>query len=525
VLERPGARAGAKAPPRVDPPVETSLEQLDLATVVKVSQAVSSEVDVKRSIESLLRTALEHAGAERGLLLVPRGEELRVEAQARTMRDGIEVTLRPAAGMPESLLRYVVRTRELLLLDDASDQSAFADDPFIRESRTRSVLCLPLLKQTKLIAVLYLENNLSTHVFTPARTTVLRLMASQAAISLENARLYTDLRDAEAYLAEAQRLSKTGSFGWRVSSGAITWSEETYQIFGLDRAMTPTLEKVFARIHPEDRQRVEEFVARRAEDGADFELDYRLQMADGAVKDLHVLARAVDDEPGETKFVGAVMDMTETRQYQKRLRASLEEKDALLKEVHHRVKNNLQLISSLLSLQASRIRDPDGAELFADSRNRVRTMALVHENLYRAGNFARIPMATHIRRLCAQLVDAYHLPGRPVQLVTAIDDVDLDMDRAVAIGLIVNELVSNALKHGFPDGRRGTVRVELRRLEERECVLSVDDDGVGMPKGFDAAQSDSLGLELVNDLAHQLHGTIAVAHERGTAFAVRFPID
>ena len=147
------------------------------------------------------------------------------------------------------------------------------------------------------------------------------------------------------------------------------------------------------------------------------------------------------------------MDVTESRQAQERLQASLDEKEALLKEVHHRVKNNLQLISSLLNLQAARIAEPGVAEKFAESRNRVRAMAMVHENLYRSGNFARVPMRAHIQRLCADLIRAYGMHSAGVDLKIDIDDVELDLDRAISIGLIINELVSNALKHAFPNGR------------------------------------------------------------------------
>ena len=155
------------------------------------------------------------------------------------------------------------------------------------------------------------------------------------------------------------------------------------------------------------------------------------------------------------------MDVTAFKQVQSRLQASLEEKNALLKEVHHRVKNNLQLINSLLSLQAARIADPAVAELFAESRNRVRSMALVHENLYRAGNFARIPMRAHIQNLAAHLIRAYGLQSRHIELSTEIDDIELDLDRAVSIGLIINELVSNALKHAFPPSGAGSPRVGI----------------------------------------------------------------
>jgi PAS domain S-box-containing protein len=177
------------------------LEQLDVGAVINASQAVSSEIVIDRLIETLMRIAIEHAGAERGLLILLRGNAMQVEARVRTDEKMVEVTVRQEAvtpaEIPESLLHTVIRMRQSVILDDASAENPFSADDYIREKRTRSVLCLPLVKQTKLIGVLYLENNLASHVFTPARISLLELLASQAAIALENARLYGELTVSE----------------------------------------------------------------------------------------------------------------------------------------------------------------------------------------------------------------------------------------------------------------------------------------------------------------------------------------
>ena len=196
----------------------------------------------------------------------------------------------------------------------------------------------------------------------------------------------------------------------------------------------------------------------------------------------------------------------------------------MLQEVHHRVKNNLQLISSLLNLQAARVEDKATAERFLDSRNRVRSMAMVHENLYRAGNFARIDMASHIRNLCAHLSRAYELSQLNVSLDVRVDDVQLDMNRAVACGMIVNELVSNALKHAFPEGRHGHLSVQLVSDDERGCKLSVSDDGIGLSPDFSIEEADSLGLQLVSDLARQLHASVRQDSDVGTSFVIHFKL-
>jgi PAS domain S-box-containing protein len=198
--------------------IGTSVEQLDLGTVMKASQAVAGEIVLEKLIETLLVIAVEHAGAERGLLILPRGEEHRIEAEARTGRDKVEVQLRQRmvarAELPESLLRYVVRTQESVILDDASTQNRFSEDEYVRQRRPRSVLCLPLVKQANLMGVLYLENNLAPRVFTPKRLAMLELLVSQAAISLDHARLYADLtqensdrrKAEEAFRASEERL-------------------------------------------------------------------------------------------------------------------------------------------------------------------------------------------------------------------------------------------------------------------------------------------------------------------------------
>ncbi|SDJ67510.1 PAS domain S-box-containing protein [Bradyrhizobium sp. Rc2d] len=181
--------------------IDARVEQLDLATMIEVSQALSGEMVLEKLIDKLMRTALERAGAERGLLIVPQGDELRIEAEAITSGENVKVHLPRgadiAAALPESLARYGTRTHETVILDDASSRNPFSGDPYIVQRRARSILCLPLINQRKLIGILYLENNLTPNVFTPGRVAVLKVLASQAAISLENSRLYDDLADRE----------------------------------------------------------------------------------------------------------------------------------------------------------------------------------------------------------------------------------------------------------------------------------------------------------------------------------------
>jgi len=196
------------------------VEQLDLATVIRVSEAVSGEIVFEKLINTLMSSAIEHVGAERGLLILPRGDKYQIEAEATTGSDNVNVVLKQAlvtaADLPMSVFHYVLRTKESLLLHDASSHNSFSADGYIREHRSRSVLCVPLLKQTRLLGVLYLENKLTSHAFTAARMAVLKLLASGAAMSMENTRLYSDLQEREARVRRLVDSNIVGVLIWNL---------------------------------------------------------------------------------------------------------------------------------------------------------------------------------------------------------------------------------------------------------------------------------------------------------------------
>jgi PAS domain S-box-containing protein len=204
-----------------------------------VSQAVSGEIVLEKLLHTLLRTALEHAGAERGLLILSRGTERRIAAEATTSGDTVTVQLSDeavtAAALPEFILQYVLRTRETVVLDDAATRSQFSEDPYIHQRRARSILCLPLTNQAKLIGILYLENNLAARVFAPDRTAVLKLLASQAAISLENTHLYRDLAEREAKIRRLVDANIIGIFIWDIEGQILETNDAFLHMVGYDR--------------------------------------------------------------------------------------------------------------------------------------------------------------------------------------------------------------------------------------------------------------------------------------------------
>jgi PAS domain S-box-containing protein len=222
-------------------------------------------------------------------------------------------------------------------------------------------------------------------------------------------------------------------------------------------------------------------------------------------------------------LVTTLADVSEQRTAEERLRASLEEKEVLLREIHHRVKNNLQMVSSMLNLQARSTRDPVVRAVFKENQARLRALALLHERLYRSEKLARIGMAEYLESLLQSLVRAAGAPGQSVSIAIEVEPAELSVDLAIPMGLIVNELASNSLKHAFPESRTGSLRVELRKSAPGQLVLLHSDNGVGLPAGLDPLSSHTLGMELVRTLVRQLGGAVAWRNNGGTEVEIRFP--
>ena len=277
------------------------------------------------------------------------------------------------------------------------------------------------------------------------------------------------------------------------------------------------------RLHPEDRARVLAKEAQSMVTGDTFASEYRLFARDGRVVWVRDDAIVLPEEVGHPRLnFGLLSDITERKQAEERIRASLQEKEVLLKEIHHRVKNNLQIISSLLSLQSNTVADSQVLEILRESQNRVKSMALVHEKLYRSPDLARIDFAEYVRSLTAQLFRTYSTTSGAVALNLNIENIWLDVDTSIPCGLIINELVSNALKHAFPGGREGELVVNVCRGDDGYIVLQVSDTGVGFPATMDFRNTPSLGLKLVNTLAEQIGGTLELNRDPGTTFRITF---
>jgi PAS domain S-box-containing protein len=340
-----------------------------------------------------------------------------------------------------------------------------------------------------------------------------------------------DLQERDERLNFTLRSAQAGAWDWNIETETLDWDAAMFSIFGVSRESFKASYPAFIElVHPEDREPVNKKVLEAVEKDQDFEGEYRVIWPDKSIH--HILARGKSyrNKQGKPSYMlGICWDVTQRKQEElaseNKIRGALAEKEVLLREIHHRVKNNLNIISSLLELQAMGIRDPQVRDSFIESQNRVMSMALIHEKLYQSKNLARLAFANYVNEL---VLCIYHSYGRDPQAIRPeinIGKAELDIDTAIPCSLIINELVSNSLKHGFPANKTGHVLVSLQALKEESNTyeLEVSDDGVGFPAGFQLEGTRSLGLKLVHSLTKQLGGTLmANGSKEGADFKVRF---
>ena len=275
-------------------------------------------------------------------------------------------------------------------------------------------------------------------------------------------------------------------------------------------------------IVPEDFDRVVASIEDSAEHLAAWSCEYRVRIPGGPVRWMLGNATPERSDDGGITWYGYNMDITERKRTEDAVQSSLREKEILLREIHHRVKNNMQVISSLLNLQADHVADADARRMLKEGQLRIRSMALIHEKLYQARDLSKVEFASYIQSLTAHLFQFFKVDPGQVRLESDLEDVRLDINTAVPCGLLFNELISNALKHAFPGERKGTVRIRLWREEDGGLKLRVADDGVGIPQALDLRRAESFGLQIVDLLIGQIEGKIELDRTNGTDFTVAF---
>jgi PAS domain S-box-containing protein len=270
--------------------------------------------------------------------------------------------------------------------------------------------------------------------------------------------------------------------------------------------------------NPEDTKQHFEKILREGQD----EFESKLRTIKGEIRTVVVNIQVIE-LAGKKIFLDIIRDVTESKRAEEQIRTSLAEKEVLLREIHHRVKNNLQIISSLLYLQTKRAKDEETIATLQDSQNRVKAMSLIHEKLYQTENLSHINMEEYILSLVQSLFTSFGVTTNTIDLQVLATDVYFGVDLAIPCGVIINELISNALKYAFPNGSKGSIRIEVETSREGGWELKVEDDGIGLPDDLNIERSNSLGLQLVSNLVEQLNGEIIITKEKGGAkFIIKY---
>ena len=293
------------------------------------------------------------------------------------------------------------------------------------------------------------------------------------------------------------------------------------KIFGYDSLLQEWSTKIFLEhILPEDLEKVQQRFEKSYEINKLY-FQCRIIRADKEIRWIEVYGNVYYDEKDvPVRMLGVIGDITERKEAETHLIRAINEKEMLLREIHHRVKNNMQIISSFLSLQSSQVFDKRDAGLFINVQDRVNSMGLIHDNLYQSEDLSSIQFKEYIRTLISQLFSTYSELSNNIKLITDIFDVTFNMETAIPLGLIISEIVTNSLKHAFPNSK-GKISISLH-IKGEETELIIKDNGVGVPKDFDIQNPKKLGLQLLNTLVEQLEGTIELVQNKGTTFKITF---
>lgn len=340
----------------------------------------------------------------------------------------------------------------------------------------------------------------------------------------EREHIKTKLADTAEWLRLALKAGQSGVWEWNMDTGRNTWSDELWNLYMLDRGTQEASFDLWQQsIAPEDRVAVGKEVLAAAAEEREINIEWRVNSPNGQERWLMSRGQPRRGPDGHiTSYVGVVVDITPLKQMEENLRRSVSEKNMLLKEVHHRVKNNLQVLSSLISLQINNLTGDQDSEAFYIMQNRVHSIALVHERVYHSDNLSAVGMKEYITELVLHIDSSYAGSGKKPQLCIDIEDITLGVDKSIPLGLLLNELVGNAYKHAFRVGVLGKLGVSMSSPEGTYTV-AVEDNGPGVPDGFNSAAPETMGMQLIKALVGQLGGSLSLKTGEGTRWEVTFP--
>ncbi|MEM6398981.1 MAG: histidine kinase dimerization/phosphoacceptor domain -containing protein [Cyanobacteria bacterium P01_D01_bin.116] len=405
--------------------------------------------------------------------------------------------------------------RDLLLQETVEKQVFHTQD-------IKSLIILPIVCSGDLIGFLGFESFKVT-TWTENSIVLLKIVAETLGNVLGRKRVEQALRVSEERYARAISAGKVGVWEWNIQTNEVYIDSNLKAMLGYkDEEVVNQFVNWLRFVHLGDVGLVKAEINAYLEGLIPkYEIEHRMVHKNGDALGFLTRGTVVRDDEGIPTFMaGSSTDITARKQVENQLKSSLKEKEVLLKEIHHRVKNNLQIISSLLRLQSGYIKDKQALEIFQDSQNRVRAMALIHENLYQTKDLSKIEFSEYIRKLKNNLVRCYN--NRNINININIEKLLLKLDTAIPCGLIINELISNSIKHAFKNSDKGEIYVEFINLQKDKYSLSVSDNGVGVSENIDSLKKQSLGLELVWNLVEQLEGTIVYNSKLGTSFRITF---
>ena len=408
---------------------------------------------------------------------------------------------------------------------DELPEAAEAEMLSLKELCVKTFVAVPLVYDSVLIGTLCLGSIIDLKVWSEEDLTLLSTLGDIFANALARKYVESAFRESEERFRQvAENIDDVFWIRCLETQRFLYISPAYEKIWG--RSCRSVYEDAFSwseAIHPDDRDRIEHDFEQGFQ-GVPVNSEYRLVRPDGEIRWVRVRAFSIFNEQGIVyRYAGIAEDISDRKLAFEQLQASLKDKEVLLQEIHHRVKNNLQIISSLLYLQANRIEDVQAREFLQDSRNRVESMALVHETLYREQDFAGVNFAEYVQNLAANLFNLYKVSTANILFeVIVCSEVSINLDQAIPCGLIINELITNALKHSFKKAQSGTVFVRLEKNLE-QLILAVGNNGDRLPSDFKLERTHSMGLRLVMTLVQQLQGTLELEQSDFITFKIIFP--
>lgn len=407
------------------------------------------------------------------------------------------------------------------------------------------LMAIRLITKTKLYGFIYYLDKDNGSLFTQLDANLIMTLAAEFSIIYENIELYdliqrhaaklqitiTERNRAQENLATNELMFRQfaeniNEVFWRISPSGkeVYYASPAYEkIWGYpvdDLYKNPLA--WYAAILEEDKPKLDGLFTMAEDNIPSLEFEFRILRPDKKIRTILARATLLKEDNVIVGIIGIALDITIRDVYKHKIQDSLAEKEAMLKEIYHRVKNNLQVVSSLLNMQANTIEHSPSKRAFLESAARIKSMSLIHEMLYQSGNLAEIRIDKYLQKLTAYLADVFHVDINVIKLITEADAISLGIEQAIPCGLIVNELISNAFKHAFPNGREGEVKISLE-LSNNNIIMRISDNGIGLDEKIDFDNSTTLGIPLIQALTKQLEGSIKLESNNGTVFTLTFP--